>query len=168
MNINSINSTVAFKSNKDYDNAIPAEYIVIEDTADSFEKTKKNPTDIIEKGVKATAVGTAAVPTALLIGNAATNKIEKVAVEFCSDFADDAAKAAKEQVSGTGIKKLLGKIKNFSTEAITELPKRTKAGIKWGVAGVAAAVLTYLGTKDEDNDGKSDLIEAIKKFANPA
>lgn len=169
MNINSVNSTPAFKGDYDYNTeVIPVErYEIIEQPDEFISKTKKNPEEKIMQGVKAATVGGVAIPTALAAGSKIADKIEKIAIQFCDDFADDAAKKAREELTGKGVKNVLGKIKNFSTNAITELPKRGKSLIKWGFGGAIASALIYLGTKDDNKDGQSDLLTAVKTYIAP-
>ena len=174
MNIGRINSTPAFKGNEqiveyvdanDYE-IIPSEEkdtIVINST-----KEEKAPEETIMKGVKAATLSGVALKTGLTAGDVVAKKVENIAVQFCEDFADDAAKKARTAITDKGIKGAMKKLKNFSTTAITELPKRSKSLIKWGVGGAIAGLIIYLGTKDDNNDGKSDLLTAIKTFINPA
>ena len=172
MNIGRINSTPAFKSSDlpvAYREAETYDIIEAEDTYVSENKAKKKePEEQLMKGVKAATISGVALKTGLTAGDAVAKKVENIAVQFCDDFSDDAAKKASEAITGKGPKAIFQKIKNFSTTSITELPKRSKSLIKWGIGAAIAGAIIYLGTKDGNNDGKSDLLMAIKTFINPA
>ena len=165
MNIGRINSTPAFKSleHQEYEPTITYEAMEVKD---KFEKT---PEDKILDIAKGATVSSVAIPTGLKVGEKVAGNAENLAKEFCQDFAKKTTKEVgdevAEEVAQKGIK---GFLKKFSIKAIDELPQGAKASIKWGVGAAVAAALIYLGTKDADGDGKSDVIEAIKKYLNPA
>lgn len=185
MNINNIYSTPAFKARQEKPTEyIDAKFTEIEDSVSNNnnvendyvviseykEKQKKTPEEKIMDFVKAATVSGIAIPTGLKAGEKLTGKLEGLVKQFCADFSDDAARAVTEGLKGKGIKSIkdiLKRIKNFNTLPIEELSKRCKALGKWGIGGAIAATLIYLGTKDDNKDGQSDLLTAVKTYIAP-
>ena len=185
MNINNIYSTPAFKARQEKaseyidanftecedcaadNNNVESDYVEI---SEYKEKPKKTPEEKIMDLVKAATVSGIAIPTGLKAGEKLTGKLEDLIKQFCADFSDDAARAVTEGLKGKGIKSIkdiLKRIKNFNTLPIEELSKRGKALGKWGIGGAIAAALIYLGTKDDNKDGQSDLLTAVKTYIAP-
>ena len=185
MNINKIYSTPAFKARQEKpveyieakftecedcatdNNNVESDYVEI---SEYKEKPKKTPEEKIMDLVKAATVSGIAIPTGLKAGEKLTGKLEVLVKQFCADFSDDAARAVTDGLKGKGIKSIkdiLKRIKNFNTLPIEELSKRGKALGKWGIGGAIAAALIYLGTKDDNKDGQSDLLTAVKTYIAP-
>ena len=185
MNINNIYSTPAFKARQEKpveyieanftecedcvtdNNNVESDYVEI---SEYKEKPKKTPEEKIMDLVKAATVSGIAIPTGLKAGEKLTGKLEVLVKQFCADFSDDAARAVTDGLKGKGIKSIkdiLKRIKNFNTLPIEELSKRGKALGKWGIGGIIAAALIYLGTKDDNKDGQSDLLTAVKTYIAP-
>lgn len=197
MNINKIYSTPAFKARQEKPvEYIEANFTECEDSTpiksyvendyveiseykepennltviDTPKKPKKTPEEKIMDLVKAATVSGIAIPTGLKAGEKLTGKLEVLVKQFCADFSDDAARAVTDGLKGKGIKSIkdiLKRIKNFNTLPIEELSKRGKALGKWGIGGAIAAALIYLGTKDDNKDGQSDLLTAVKTYIAP-
>ena len=146
------------------------QYIKLNDKSeDSFDKApekekKHSIVDVAIAGSAAVGVGKGVFSCIMKYGENVINGAEKGITNFLNQM----GASAKEAKVSKGV---IGKIKESINTARAggefKFSQSSKTLAKYGAAWLGALAVGVMVFKDSDNDGKSDVIEAICKFFKP-